>query len=536
MPRLYEYQGKKLLEGAILVSPWEVVDSGNEAVATANRIGYPVMVKAQLFAGKRGKSGLIKCASNATEVLTAVVDLLGRSANGVAVQRVMITKRVEISKEMYVGIMIDPSKKQPVLIFSKDGGMEIENLATADKGRIGLLHVDVLRGLEDFQAREFLRKLDVKGSELVRLGTILARLFGIFRRFECKLLEINPLAKTPEGDYYAIDARVEIDDDAVGRHPELPFAMHEDVGVRPPTALELAANKIDENDFRGSAHFVQTDPSLEYLKSIKAIPIGFDGIGTGASLTQMDELVPLGYYPVNFCDTSGNPPASKLYRVTKIIFSQKEIEGYLLTCCVSSQLLENTARGIIKALMELYPQTNGQPSIPTVFMFMGAFAEEAVRELKLSGIDRSPWVSVLWGDCTAKQVALEFDRRYKAWRKSGGKASDSKSEDPFRPKEQSRKTTEMLEFATFSRGTVRIDLTKCRNCAEKPCLRVDEKYGGVLRVSGNVIALAKEREAIRGGACTECLACEFVCQREGKNAIKIEFATPELDEYLSKAN
>jgi NAD-dependent dihydropyrimidine dehydrogenase PreA subunit len=94
----------------------------------------------------------------------------------------------------------------------------------------------------------------------------------------------------------------------------------------------------------------------------------------------------------------------------------------------------------------------------------------------------------------------------------------------------------MLEFATFSRGTVRIDLTKCRNCAEKPCLRVDEKYGGVLRVSGNVIALAKEREAIRGGACTECLACEFVCQREGKNAIKIEFATPELDEYLSKAN
>ncbi len=536
MPRLYEYEGKKLLAGAVLVAAGEVVESPDEAVTAAERTGYPVMVKAQLLAGKRGKSGLIKSASNAHEVRMAVDDLLGRSEKGVTVERVMITKRIEIDKEMYVGIMVDASRKQPVVIFSKEGGMDIEYLANAKKVGIGLLYVDVLRGLEDFQAREFLRKQGIKGRDLVGLGSLLAKLYAIFRHFDCKLLEINPLAKTPEGDYYAIDARIDIDDDAVARHPEFPFSMHEDVGVRPPTALELAANLIDENDFRGSAHFVQTDPQLNYIRSIKAIPIGFDGIGTGASLTQMDELVPLGYYPVNFCDTSGNPPASKLYRVTKVIFSQREIEGYLLTCCVSSQLLENTARGIIKALKELYPETQGLPNIPSVFMFMGAFADEAVEEFRLSGIDKSPWVSVLAGDCTAKDAAVEFDRCYKTWHKMSAGNDMNKTTKTFVKEEPDRQESERLEFRTFSGGTVRIDLTKCKECEEKPCIRVDERYGKVLVASNKVIALAKDRDAIRRGACTECLGCEFICQREGKKAIRIEFTTPELDEYLSKAD
>jgi len=148
--------------------------------------------------------------------------------------------------------------------------------------------------------------------------------------------------------------------------------------------------------------------------------VGFDCVGAGASLTMMDELVPLGYYPVNFCDSSGNPVGSKLYRITKVIFSQPGIQGYVFVSCISSQQLDNTARGIIKALKELYPRTGGQPNIPTVLAFRGAWDDVAIQALKDHGIADGKWVRVMGRDSDERKVAEVFHTLHQSWKAEGG--------------------------------------------------------------------------------------------------------------------
>jgi succinyl-CoA synthetase beta subunit len=232
-------------------------------------------------------------------------------------------------------------------------------------------------------------------------------------------MEINPLVITPEG-VIAADARVDLDDDAVSRHPELGLDSVEDTGTRPPTSMEIAAGKIDEHDHRGTAHFVQIDPDGSYVKEQGLIPIGFNCVGTGTSLTTMDELIPLGYYPVNFCDSSGNPTGSKLYRATKIILSQPLIQGFLFVSCISSQQLDHTARGIIAALKELYPESGGKPNIPMVFSFRGSWDDVAIDLFHQHGIADSPWVRILARDSIEKDAALAFDEGYKVWKDMTG--------------------------------------------------------------------------------------------------------------------
>jgi succinyl-CoA synthetase beta subunit len=134
----------------------------------------------------------------------------------------------------------------------------------------------------------------------------------------------------------------------------------------------------------------------------------------------MDELVPLGYYPINFCDSSGNPVGSKLYRITKIIMAQPQIEGYVFVSCVSSQQLDNTARGIIKAFKELYPASGGQPNIPSILVFRGAWDDVALDLFREHGISDGRWIKVLGRDTTEKEAAGIFDALYKEWKESGG--------------------------------------------------------------------------------------------------------------------
>ncbi|MDN5347692.1 MAG: succinyl-CoA synthetase beta subunit [Clostridia bacterium] len=416
MPRLYEYQGKKLFRaGGIPVPEGRVATTPQEAQEVAQSIGFPVAIKAQVLAGKRGKAGAIKFAEDADEVYHIASNLLGKSIRGMEITRLLVEKKLNIKKELYLAITADPSSRQPVAIFSAVGGMDIEEMAAQDPGAIIKKKIDILRGFRDYDGLNLVRKAgDLSGAEKLSLAALAAKLYRLYRQYDCKLAEINPLVLTDEG-FVAADARVDIDDDAVSRQTGLELEAMEDAGERPPTPLEIAAGKIDAFDHRGSAHFVQLDPGAQYAREMGLVPIGFDCVGTGASLAVMDELVPLGYYPINFCDTSGNPTASKLYRVTKIIFSQPEIQGYVFVSCVSSQQLDNTARGIIKALKELYPATGGKPNIPVVLAFRGAWDDVAQRLFEDHGIAQSPLVKILGREATEKDAAEAFDRLYRAW-------------------------------------------------------------------------------------------------------------------------
>jgi len=409
MVKLYEYEGKKIFsDNGIAIPSGLVVSTPEEAVNAAIDIGFPVALKIQIYSGKRGKSGGIIFAENVEEVSAGAQNLLGQVIKGFIVEKLLVEKKYDIMLEYYAAVMSNPNTRKPVVVLSNAGGVDIEESA---EGHTTYYDVDILKGFRSYEARTVARRLGVKGKEMMQISSIMVKMYDIYRTYDCKLVEINPLASTSIG-IIALDAKVEVDDDAIYRQTALNIAPGDEVGDREPTELEDAAGEIDSNDHRGSAHFVQIDPDLEYITEIGKIPIGFDGVGTGVSLVMMDELVPYGFYPVNFCDTSGNPTASKLYRITRIIFQQKGIQGYVFISCISSQQLDNTARGIIKALKEIYPKTNGCPDIPCLFVFRGAWDIEAIKMFEDHGLTECKLIKVCGRDTTEKEAAKIFNELY----------------------------------------------------------------------------------------------------------------------------
>jgi len=421
MARLLEYQGKSLFKRkGIPVPEGKFVQSLDEAMEVADGLGFPVAVKAQVLGGGRGKTGGILFARNRESLSQAVNGLLGKRFRGAPVEGLLIEQKVPIRKEVYMAVTADPSTRQPVGIVSPKGGVDIEETSEREPTAVFRVSIDILRGFYYYDAMNLLRQAaDLESKEMLSLANLFTSLYQVYREYDCKLAEINPLALTDQGAI-AVDARVDIDDDALARQASLHLDVAEEAGERAATLLEIAAGTIDENDHRGSVHFVQIDPDASYVRTEGKVPIGFDCVGAGTSLTTMDELVPLGYYPINFCDSSGNPVGSKLYRITKIIMAQPQIEGYVFVSCVSSQQLDNTARGIIKAFKELYPASGGQPNIPIILVFRGAWDDVALDLFREHGISDGRWIKVLGRDTTEKEAAEIFDALYKEWKESGG--------------------------------------------------------------------------------------------------------------------
>lgn len=415
MARLYEFQGKKLFNKYGIPVPFGELVSSEDAVKIAfEAIGPPVMVKSQILSGKRGKAGLIQCATNLKEALSISKKLLGRKVGNVHVENLLLEKQVTVTSEFYLSITADPSKRQPVILFTDHGGIHVEEVSKKE-GLLHQRHVNILKGIEEAEIAQWLKGiLDWAEKDVDALQSIILKLYSLYRDLDCRLVEINPLVLTSEG-FFAVDARIDIDDDAISRQKDLGIDVVEETGDRPPTLIEIVAGKIDDGDHRGSVHFVQIDPYMEIAQDKGLIPIGFDCVGTGTSLTALDELVDLGYFPVNFADTSGNPTGSKMYRITKIILSQPGIRGYLFISCISSQQLDNTARGIIKALKELYPKTEGRPNIPMVLCFRGAWDDVAIQLFEEHGISETNWVKILGRDNTEQEAVQVFDAVYKTW-------------------------------------------------------------------------------------------------------------------------
>ncbi|HUS70004.1 MAG TPA: ATP-grasp domain-containing protein [Anaerolineae bacterium] len=419
--RLLEYQGKTLFKRkGIPVPEGRFVQSLDEAMRVVDELDFPVAVKGQVLTGGRGKMGAILFAEDKGALSRAVKELLGKEIQGSPVEGLLIEQKVEIRKELYMAVTADPSTRQPVGIFSSKGGVDIEEAAEREAAAMFTVPIDILRGFYYYDAMNLLRQAgDLESREMLQLANLFTRLYEVYREYDCKLAEINPLALTDQGAM-ALDARADIDDDAVARQTSLDIDVAEEAGERTATRLEIAAATIDENDHRGTVHFVQIDPNGSYARSAGKKSVGFDAIGAGTGLTIMDELVPLGYYPINFCDSSGNPVGSKFYRITKVIMSQPQIEGYLFVSCVSSQQLDNAARGLIKAFKELYPASGGQPNIPCIVQFRGGWDDVAMYLFREHGISQGRWIEVLGRDTTEKEAAEIFDALYKEWKKETG--------------------------------------------------------------------------------------------------------------------
>mgnify|MGYP001048630395 CR=1 FL=1 len=509
MARLHEHQGKGLLqEHRIPVPQGEVAGTAEEVRTIAEAIGKPVMVKAQAWVTGRAELGGIKKARTPEEAAAAAESMLGMKVKGFTVQQVLVEEQLDIAREFYAGVIVDDREQAPLVMFSSVGGTGIEEIAEENPDQVASTHVDVAFGFRDYQARNLVRRTGIQGKLQRNLGTLLTRLSDVAQTYEARSAEINPLVQTSDGKLYAADCRITVDDYAVFRQPSLGIEIAREYD-RPPTPLESVAYAVEADDYRGTFYFIQMAEDFERGDGY----IGFHGAGGGGSMMSMDAVLRQGYKLATFVDTSGNPPASKVYRAAKIVLAAGPVDGYFGSGSgVASQEQFHSARGFFKAFLE------EQLDIPVVIRLGGNSEDQAVEILEqLNG--RIP--AVVEGykkDDSPDFCAARLDGLIKA-----GEVRDVPPPEP-RPEPQ-----EPYSFRTITGGTVTYDHAVCATCETKAC--VVECARQILSLDDDGLPILNiTREEAESGQCVECLACEVACLLQGAGGGHIDLPIPGLDE------
>ena len=346
---LHEYQGKDLLRSAgIPVPPGEVARSAAEAVAVADRLGYPAVVKAQVLIGGRGKAGGVKVVQSAEELAREAGRILGMEIRGHTVHRVLVTPSAEIEREYYAGIVLDRKAETPVLMVSPAGGVDIEEVAKTTPEKILRLPLDG-RGLPGYRARAAARFLDPRWEIQRALVPVLIRLAAVYRENDASLAEINPLVVTAEKGVWALDAKVVIDDNALDRHPDL------------AALRDLAAEDPGEVEAR--------DSGLSYVRLDGTI--GCVVNGAGLAMATMDLIQYYGGKPANFLDIGGSSNPDKVTAAMKILTWDARVRAVLFNIFGGITRGDDVARGLIAALDRM------KVKIPIVIRLTGTNEKEA---------------------------------------------------------------------------------------------------------------------------------------------------------------
>jgi len=507
MAKLYEYQGKELLEkGGIFIPKGRLAKTKEEAREIAKEIGRPVAIKAQAWVTGRAQAGGIKFAQNLEEAEKIADQILGMDIKGFKVREILVEEKLDIDREFYIGMTVDEVAKCPILIFSSVGGTGIEEIALKYPDQVVKFPIDIDTGLKSYEARNILRKLEIREELQSGLSDLLVKFYQICRKYEARSAETNPLVLTKQGQIIAADSHIVIDDYAVFRHPELGIEIAREFD-RPPTELEKVAYQVEAKDHRGTFYFFQMEQKIEPRSGY----IGFHGAGGGGSLMSMDALLSQGFKIANYCDTSGNPSASKVYRAARIILSQKNIDGYFASGSgVASQEQFHSARGLVKAFREVHL------SIPAAIRIGGNSEELAIEILHTYTKDLPGKVEAYGRDTSALFCAKRLRELVNHW-DYNREVSAKGIQEISRPSSYS--------FDTMT-GRLFIDHEKCKICVEKSC--VGSCTAKILKFDDEKPVLAISPQEARKGRCTECLACELVCQFHGEKGIFIDLPIPGL--------
>ena len=392
MPKLLEYQGKELLKKAGVPVPEGYVATTPAEVGTITRkMGKPVVIKAQVGVTGRAGAGGIKFADNAEEAEKIAGEILGRDIKGQKVAKVLVQENLPIKDEYYASVIVNDSYKVkgPVLMFSTKGGTGIEEIAAKYPEKVATLNVDILTGPSAKDITGLLTKLGVATALRKPLSALISGLYQVFREYSARSAEINPIAITPDGKAYALDCHIVVDEASVFKHPELEIDFPRDIG-RPPTELERIAWKVEDKDYRGIGYFVQM---VEGFKASEGV-VGFHGLGGGGAMLGADALMRHGLKIADYADTSGNPTASKVYRIVKIIFSQPNIDGYILMgASIGNQEQWHHAHALVKALRE---ELKDRPGFPVIILIAGNKEAESL-EIMRDGLKDMPARIELYG-------------------------------------------------------------------------------------------------------------------------------------------
>ncbi|MBM4466995.1 MAG: succinyl-CoA synthetase subunit beta [Chloroflexi bacterium] len=529
MARLHEHQGKALLKAHDIPVPrGGVASSPDEARRIAAEIGGEVMVKAQAWITGRAGMGGIKRAATPDEAAAAASGMLGMRVKGFTVDQVLVEERLDIAREFYAGVIVDDRAQAPLVLFSSVGGTGIEEIAAEHPEAVAQTHVDIESGLMDYQARNLVRRAGLAGTLQRDIGEIIARLYDVACTYEARAAEINPLVQTTAGKLYAADCRITVDDYAVFRHPDLGITFARELD-RPPTELERIAYDVEASDYRGTFYFIQMAEGFEKGQGY----IGFHGAGGGGSMMSMDAVLNQGFKLATYVDTSGNPPASKVYRAARIILASGPIDGYFGSGSgVASQEQFHSARGLVKAFLE------EQIDVPVVVRLGGNAEDKAVEILeRLNGRVPAPVEGYKKDDspdfCAQRLRALIEEGppplSPPTLRPCSGQAfGGRKGGQEVTPPAPRPEPKEPYTFETVTSGVVTFDHAVCRACESKICVK--ECARQILKLESGVPVLNVTREEASQGRCVECLACEVECFFQGAGGGHVELPIPGLDE------
>ena len=346
--RLYEHEASALFarEG-VPVPGSKVAASAVEARRAAEELGPPVVVKAQVLAGGRGLAGGIRMAGSPAEAGEAAAQLLGSTIRGAPVDRVMVARKVEVARELYLGVIVDGYEGVPQVILSTEGGVSVEELARTHPERVVSKPVSIVQGLRLFEARRMAKEVGLSGREMVQVAAILHTLYRVFHRYDALLAEINPLACTPEGEHMAIDAKMEIDDSSVHRHLEL--------GIDPEERIE---NPLERTGHQIGVTYVDLDGEVGIISS-----------GAGLGMASMD-IVGRRFRPANFLETGGAITEELLYQAMGLVLHKEGLKGVFINLYGGINPIHEGARGVVR-----YIQEHGV-TIPVVAKALGNRQEE----------------------------------------------------------------------------------------------------------------------------------------------------------------
>ena len=378
--RFFEYEARELVRRAgIPVTDYGFTTNAEEAGEIAARIGGPTVIKSQVLSGGRMKAGGVKFADNPEEAVAHAREILTLEINGHMPRGVLVDPRAEVEQEYYAGVVWDGTRKQPVIIFSPVGGIDIEQVAEEQPERVGRRHFSNILPFSEFIAKEAIAASGVSGPALNKLVPIVTRLARMFVENDMVLAEINPLGRLADGSFVALDAHMDMENEARPRHErllgELGVGKEETRQAREPTPFEIAGEQIDSSDHRGVAgNVTEFDGDL-------GLVIG----AGGGSLTLFDAVRAHGGRPANYCEIGGNPSVAKACGLTKLVLSKPGVDKIaVMMSIVSNTRVDIVARGVIKACLELDLDPAEKIAI---FRIPGAWEEEGFKILERYGVE-----------------------------------------------------------------------------------------------------------------------------------------------------
>jgi succinyl-CoA synthetase beta subunit len=368
--KIHEYQAKQILNRyGVQIPEGEVTDEPSKARKIADKIGPKVVLKAQVHAGGRGKGGGIKLAGSSEEAEKIAKEMIGMTLvthqtgpEGKLVKRILVEEALDIDRELYIGIVIDRAKEAPVVMASSEGGVEIEKVAAETPELIFKEYINPATGFLAFQARNLAFKLGLAGDTLKQAVKFIMSLYRAFEGADASLAEINPLLVTKQGNVLALDAKMNFDDNALPRHPDIKEMR--DLDEEEP--LEVEASKFNLN-------YIKLDGNVGCMVN-----------GAGLAMATMDIIMHSGGMPANFLDVGGGVSEEAVTNAFKILVSDEDVKAALINIFGGIVRCDLVASGIVKAAKEL------SLKIPMVVRLEGTNVEEGKKILKDSGLSFFP--------------------------------------------------------------------------------------------------------------------------------------------------